>query len=134
MLSPKVYQKQINDLQIEGKNISPQDEEEARIIFDELTRIELILTRIRHNVRMDTRSIRMDYITKIGAIKNENFKNRRRKTLKNKIKEKKRLIDRRDIKIAPYESIEYLIDDYLRQITNAKKYLQNYTEKPLRRD
>jgi guanylate kinase len=129
MISPKVYQKQIQDLEIEGKEIYPQNNEEAKIIFDELISIEKILERIRYNIRMDTRAIRKEYMTKIKEIGDSSkFKDKiSKRPLKNKIKEKRVLIDERDLKIAPYESIEYMIDDYLRQISDSKKYLTNYS-------
>jgi hypothetical protein len=129
MISPKVYQNQIQDLEIEGKEIFPQSKEDASIIFEELKNIEKMLERIRYNIRMDTRTIRKYYMDKIRDIGDSSkFKaGTDKKSLKNKIKEKRKFIDERDLKIAPYESIEYMIDDYLAQIKNAKKYVATYS-------
>jgi hypothetical protein len=131
MISPKLYEKQIRDLKIEGKEISPKTNDEARIILEELVNIEKILERIRYNIRMDIRAIRKDYMEKIKDIGDSSKKNDRtgKWSIKNKIKEKRQLIDERDFKIAPYESIEYIIDDYLGQIKGAKKYLINFQKK-----
>jgi hypothetical protein len=49
--------------------------------------------------------------------------------MKDKINDKRNLIDECDLKIAPYESIEYTVDEYLRQIENIKVYLKNYSKK-----
>ena len=51
----------------------------------------------------------------------------KQRPMKEKIKDKRNLIDERDLKIAPYESIEYTVDEYLRQIKDIKKYLKNYS-------
>ncbi len=124
MISPKVYEKQIKDLEIEGKEIIPKNKDDAIILFDELEDLEKILEKIRYNIRMDIRVIRKNYMDGIKEIEDNSKKNP--KVLKNKIKEKKQLIAERDFKIAPYESLEYTIDDYLNQIKSAKKYISSY--------
>lgn len=131
MISPKFYQKQIQDLEIEGMEIFPENSKEAIILFDELQNIEKILEHIRYNIRMDIRTIRKDYMDKIREIGNSSkFKaGDNKRSLKNKINERRQLIDERDLKIAPYEAIEYMIDDYLGQIKSAKSYVIDYSKK-----
>lgn len=132
MISQKVYQQQIQDLKIEGMVVFPESAEEATIILDELNNMEKVLERIRHNIRIDIRTIRVEYIEKIKEIKESSkvmgVYNKQR-TMKDKIKDKRNLIDERDLRIAPYESIEYTVDEYLRQIKDAKKYVINYSRK-----
>jgi hypothetical protein len=132
MISPKIYEKQIQNLGIEGKEIFPKNKDEAIILLDELENIEKILERIRINIRMDIRALRKDYMDKIREIGDSSRPkgNYDKRSLKNKIKDKRELIDERDLMIAPYESIEYLIDDYLTQINDAKSYVMNYLKKP----
>jgi len=131
MMSPEFYRKQIQDLEIEGKEIFPENGEEAIILFDELQNIEKILKHIKYNIRIDIRIIRKDYMNKIREIRNSSkFKRRSdKRSLKNKINKKKQLIDEKDLKIAPYEYIEYIIDDYLRQIKISKSYVIDYLKK-----
>ncbi|MEN4018406.1 MAG: hypothetical protein PQ975_09860 [Methanobacterium sp.] len=133
MISPKFYQKQIQDLEIEGMEIFPENSEEAIILFDELQNIEKILEHVRYNIRMDIRAIRKDYMNKIRKIENySKFKDGYdKRSLKNKTNERRQLVDERDLKIAPYESIEYMIDDYLRQIKSAKSYVMDYSKKAI---
>ncbi len=132
MISPKVYQQQIQDLEIEGLVVSPENTEEATILLDRLEETKKILERIRHNIRIDIRTIRMDYIEKIKGIR-ESSKvmglYSKQRPMKDKIKDKRKLIDERDLKIAPYESLEYTLDEYLRQIESLKVYLKNYSRK-----
>ncbi|MCZ3364389.1 MULTISPECIES: hypothetical protein [Methanobacterium] len=130
MISPKVYQQQIQDLGIEGMVVSPRNIEEALILLDALEEIEKILERIRHNIRIDVRAIRVDYIEKIKGIKDSSKVMgiySKQRPMKDKINDKRKLIDERDLKIAPYESIEYTVDEYLRQIKSIKNYLKNYS-------
>lgn len=132
MISPKVYQQQIHDLEIEGMVVSPENIEEAALLLNRLNKTEKILERIRHNVRIDIRTIRLDYMEKIKGIKESSkvmgLYNKQRPK-KDKISDKKKLIDDRDLKIASYESIEYTVDEYLRQIKSARVYLTSYTRK-----
>ncbi|WP_414468999.1 hypothetical protein [Methanobacterium sp. ACI-7] len=120
MISPKVYQKQIEDLGIEGKKIFPQSTHDAHIIFEELKYIEKVLDHIRYNIRMDTRAIRKEYIKKLNEVDLNSSKN--------KIKQKRNLIEERDLKISQYESIIYTIDHYLKQIKDAKSYVLNFSQ------
>ena len=131
MISPKVYQQQIQDLGIEGMVVSPRNIEEALILLDALEEIEKILERIRHNIRIDIRAIRLDYMEKIKGIKDSSKVMgiySKQRPMKDKINDKRKLIDERDLKIAPYESIEYTVDEYLRQIKSIKNYLKNYSD------
>ena len=129
MISPKVYQQQIQDLKIEGMVVSPENNEEASSILGKLNHVEKILERIRHNIRIDIRTIRMEYIEKIKEI-NDSSKiiglYSKPKSMRDKINEKRKLIDDRDMRIAPYESIEYTVDDYLRQINLAKNDITDF--------
>lgn len=134
MISPKVYQQQIQDLGIDGMVIFPENTEEASLLLDQLSNMEKVLERIRHNIRIDIRAIRVEYIEKVKEIRDSSkvmgvYSVQR--PMKDKINDKRNLIDERDLKIAPYESIEYTIDEYLRQIENAKKYLVNYSRRQI---
>ena len=76
MISPRVYDKQINDLKIEGMEISPNNSDDAYILIENLSNIENILLRIRYNIRMDIRAIRKTYLKKINELQNSSKRNR----------------------------------------------------------
>ncbi len=122
MISPKVYEKQINELGIEGMIVAAENSEEASNLLDALQDVEKLLIRIKANVRMDIRVIRKKFIEKIKKI-DDSSKKSREKPLKIKIMEKKALSEERDLQIAPYETIESTIDHYLYQIKEATDYL-----------
>lgn len=120
MISPRVYHQQIENLDIEGMLVFADTADEASILLDKLENMEKVLEKIRVNVRMDIRNIRREYMDKIKSLENNPETSR-----KYKIKEKKVLIEEREFNIAPYEAIEILAEDYLRQIKDALIYLNN---------
>lgn len=134
MISPNVYQQQIQDLRIEGMIVFPENTEEAADLLEELINAEKILERIRHNLRIDIRTIRVEYMEKIREIQDSSRVMGlydKPRTMKDMLKEKRSLIRERDLKIIPYESIEYTIDEYLKQIKDAKLYLINYSRRQI---
>jgi hypothetical protein len=120
MISPRVYHQQIENLDIEGMLVFADTADEASILLDKLENMEKVLEKIRVNVRMDIRNIRREYMDKIKSLENNPETSR-----KYKIKEKKVLIEEREFNIAPYEAIEILAEDYLREIKDALIYLNN---------
>lgn len=134
MISPKVYEKQIQELGIEGMIIAIENEDDASILLEKLDRIEKILEKIRHNIRIDIRNLRRDYMEKMKEIKETKEPSKvmglykKQRSVKDKIKEKRNLIDERDLRIAAYESIEYTIDEYLIQIKDAKSYVSRFSK------
>ncbi|HEX3012669.1 MAG TPA: hypothetical protein VHO92_00145 [Methanobacterium sp.] len=132
MISPSVYEQQIEDLGIDGMIVFPENIGDAAVILEELNHAEKILERIRHNIRIDIRTIRVEYMEKIREIKDSSKVMRlydKPRPMKDMIKEKRKLIKARDLKIIPYESMEYTVDEYIRQVKDAKKYLINYSRK-----
>ena len=109
---------QIDDLEIEGMEISINNSDDANILLENLLNIEDILERIRYNIRMDIRAIRKNYIKKINELENS------KKNIK--MKDKKNLMVKRDSDVVPYEELEYIVDDYLRQINSAKNYITEF--------
>ncbi len=126
MISPKLYQKQISELGIEGMMVFAENADEASQLLEELQKAESILSRIRINIRMDIRAIRREFMEKIKKTEQpaRGF-NSNQKIEKSKLKEKKHLIIERDLMIAAYESIEDTVEDYLTQIQHSKVYLLN---------
>jgi ribosome recycling factor len=127
-MSPKKYRRQIDDLGIEGLEIDVSSVDNAMKTLDELEEFEKILKKIRYNVKVDIRKIRMDYINELHEFetssKNHGFFHRKKST-KKLIKEKKAIITHRDNKIATYEQIDDLTSDYIDQIEDSKIYVEH---------
>lgn len=126
MISPKKYRQQIDSLGIEGMIIDVSSIERAMSTINELDEIENVLNKIRHNVRIDMRNIRLEYLNKMKAAEKQPKGLFKRKKSTNKIiKEKKSLLKDKDLKIAAYEVVENEINYYLSQIESSRLYIKN---------
>lgn len=126
MISPKKYRQQIDSLGIEGMIVDVSSIERAMSTINELDEIENVLNKIRHNVRIDMRNIRLEYLNKMKAAEKQPKGLFKRKKSTNKIiKEKKSLLKDKDLKIAAYEVVENEINYYLSQIESSRLYIKN---------
>lgn len=126
MISPKKYRQQIDSLGIEGMIIDVSSIERAMSTINELDEIENVLNKIRHNVRIDMRNIRLEYLNKMKEAEEQPKGLFKRKKSTNKIiKEKKSLLKDKDLKIAAYEVVENEINYYLSQIESSRVYIKN---------
>ena len=126
MISPKKYRQQIDSLGIEGMIIDVSSIERAMSTINELDEIENVLNKIRHNVRIDMRNIRLEYLNKMKEAEEQPKGLFKRKKSTNKIiKEKKSLLKDKDLKIAAYEVVENEINYYLSQIESSRLYIKN---------
>ena len=125
MKGPKKYRQQIKDLGIEGMEIDVSSIDVAMNTLNELDEMEKILKKIRHNIRTDTRKIRLDYIRRIQEVEDSSGIFGRKKSTEKKIKEKKSLIKERNIEVSTYEVVEDTIDGYISQIESSRIYIMN---------
>ncbi|CDG64403.1 MAG: hypothetical protein PWQ15_1305 [Methanobacterium sp.] len=129
-MNPKVYQQQLHELGIERIEIDVSTIERARQSLNELEKYEDILKKIRHNIRIDIRSIRKEYLLLLKELNTSTEEKRRisAKEVQKRIKKKKFILKKRDSKIKSYEIIENTVDNYLNHIDTAKIYIQNSIE------
>ena len=129
MFSPKKYRKQLLDLGIEGMEIDVSTIDNAITTLNELSEIEKILKKIRYNVRADIRNIRLNYMGKLQEIDRTSGEKqglfRKKKSVSQIVKEKKKITKERNITIATYDVVENTIDDYLDQIEQSEYYIKN---------
>ena len=119
-----------SDASIWGSNLSENlpaiGEKIAMSTINELDEIENVLNKIRHNVRIDMRNIRLEYLNKMkGAEEQPQGLFKRKKSTNKIIKEKKSLLKDKDLKIAAYEVVENEINYYLSQIESSRVYIKN---------
>ncbi|WP_281774539.1 hypothetical protein [Methanobacterium formicicum] len=129
-MDPKVYQQQLYELGIDGMEIDVSTIERAMRTLNELEEYEGVLKKMRHNIRMDIRNIRKEYL---GILKelNPSPEEKRKssaKEVQKRIKKKKSILKKRDSKIKSYEIIENTVDSYLTQIDDARIYIKNSIE------
>lgn len=106
---------------------------EAGSTLVKLQKLQKILRQIKYNIRMDIRFIRKEYLEKIQRIQEPSkilgLFSKRRLTKNKEIDARKSLITERNRKIASYESIESMIDNYLIQIDDLKVQIEDFIEK-----
>jgi hypothetical protein len=132
VMSPKFYQKQIEEVGIEGFEISPRSLSVAMALKIKLRKDQRLLQQIKYNLRMDVRSIRKEYLVKLNALKEPSKRMRvfnKKLTEKEARKAKKILTEERDEKIAPYDTLDRMLEHYLDEIENSKAYLDSFMEK-----
>jgi hypothetical protein len=131
MFGPKVYQQQLEELGIDGMEIDVSTIETAMQTLNELEEYEDILKKMRHNIRMDIRNIRKEYLLLLKELNpspEENQEKSSRKIQK-RIKKKKALLKKRNTKVRSYELMENMVDNYLTQIDDARIYIRNSIER-----
>jgi len=130
MFGPKFYQQQLDELGIDGMEINVSTIKEAMQTLNELEEYEDILKKMRHNIRVDIRNIRKEYLLilkELNPSPEDKQKESARKVQK-RIKKKKGVLKKRDAKIKSYEIMENLVDNYLTQIDDARIYIRNSIE------
>ena len=130
MFGPKFYQQQLDELGIDGMEIDVSTIKEAMQTLNELEEYEDILKKMRHNIRVDIRNIRKEYLLilkELNPSAEDKQKESARKVQK-RIKKKKGVLKKRDAKIKSYEIMENMVDNYLTQIDDARIYIRNSIE------
>lgn len=127
-MDPKVYQQQLYELGIDGMEIDVSTIERAMRTLNEMEEYEGVLKKMRHNIRMDIRNIRKEYL---GILKElnpspEEKRESSAKEVQKRIKKRKKIHfeKKRDSKIKSYEIIENTVDSYLTQIDDARIYIK----------
>jgi hypothetical protein len=128
-MSPKKYRKQLFELGIEGMEIDVSTIDDAMETLNQLTEFKNVLSKMRYNVRADIRNIRLDYMGKLQEIDRTSGEKqglfRKKKSVSQIVKEKKKITKERNITIATYDVVENTIDDYLDQIEQSEYYIKN---------
>jgi hypothetical protein len=129
MFGPNTYRKQLEELGIDGMEIDVSTMEKAMETLNYLGDLESVLKKFRLNIRTDIRQIRKDYLKLMKEIEEAPQKNRRFGRKSDKTTKKKSLVKERTTKIAAYELVENMIDNYLVQIEDARIYIRKSIEK-----
>jgi len=130
MFGPNTYRKQLEELGIDGMEIDVSTIEKAMETLNYLGDLESVLKKFRLNIRTDIRKIRKDYLKLMKEVEETPQKNShffRRKS--DKFTKKKSLVKERNNKIAAYELVESMIDNYLVQFEDARIYIRKSIEK-----
>lgn len=130
-MNPKLYRKQISEIGIEDMVIDISSLERSMQTMSELDELESILSKIRYNLHLDIRNLRVEYMQRMQEAEemvNQRSIFGRRKTTEDVVKKKRELKKERNADIATYEIIEDLINSYLNQIEESRVYIRNHIQ------
>ncbi|MDZ4171305.1 MAG: hypothetical protein U1C19_04000 [Methanobacteriaceae archaeon] len=126
----KLYKQQISELGVEGFQLEPKSLMEATSLLTKLKEYQKVLKQIKFNIRIDARKIRKEYINNIEKV-NESLKNNKKTDKKARMAIKLLKIEK-DEKIAPYDVLDNLIDNYIIQIEDSKIFLREYIKNQMK--
>ena len=130
-MNPKIYRKQISEIGIEDMVIDVSSLQKAMETMSQLDDLEKVLNKIKFNLHTDMRNLRVEYMKKIQNVDESSQKKGlfgRKKSIDSIVKKKKTLKKERSANIAAYEIIENLVNDYLNQIEESRRYIKNYIQ------
>ena len=130
-MNPKIYRKQISEIGIEDMVIDVSSLQKAMETMSKLDDLEKVLDKIKFNLHTDMRNLRVEYMKKIQNVDESSKKKGlfgRKKSVDSIVKKKKTLKKERSANIAAYEIIENLVNDYLNQIEESRRYIKNYIQ------
>lgn len=131
MMNPKIYRKQISEIGIEDMVIDVSSLQKAMETMSQLDDLEKVLNKIKFNLHTDMRNLRVEYMKKIQNVDESSKKKGlfgRKKSVDSIMKKKKTLKKERRANIAAYEIIENLVNDYINQIEESRRYIKNYIQ------
>jgi hypothetical protein len=127
-MNPRTYRQQIYDTGIEDMEINVSSIEKSMRTLHKLNDIEDVLTKIRYNLRSDIRKLRLEYIKKMQDVDELALKKglfRKKMSVEKIYQMKKSVKQDRKVKIAAYEIIETMIENYLTQINDSRNYIRD---------
>lgn len=123
-LDPETYYGKIQELYIQDEDIDISTDFEARGTLVKLQRLEKDVLNVRREITTDMRTIRNLYLDESIIEKPKILGLFRIGKKLSPTEKRKRLLHERKYKLAPYEELLVLIDDYIKQIEDLRKYIE----------
>ncbi len=125
ILDPTVYYEQLQKMYIEEADLNLSTDFEARTTLVKLNRLKSDVSKLKRSVSKDMRTIRTMYLDEsiiekpkvlglFGSGKNLSTAEKRKKIEKE-----------RENNLMPYKEVVDMIDDYILQIEDLKKYIED---------
>ena len=126
-MNPRTYRQQIYNSGIEDMEINVSSLENSMRTLHKLNDLEELLKKIKYNLRVDIRKLRMDYIKKMQDVDDLALKKglfRKQMSVEKIYQKRKSVKQERKVNLAAYEIIETMIENYLTQINDSRNYIQ----------
>ena len=125
ILDPGVYYEQLQEMYIKEADLNLATDFEARTTLVKLNRLKSDVSKLKRNVSKDIRTIRTMYLDEsiiekpkllglFGSAKGLSTAEKRKKLEKE-----------RENNLTPYKEVITMIDDYILQIEDLKKYIED---------
>lgn len=125
IMDPGVYYEQLQEMYIEESDLNLSSDFEARGTLVKLKRLEHDVLKLKRSISKDMRSIRTMYLDE-SIIERPKFLGLISIGKKLTPTEKrKKLLAERENNLVPYKEIIEMIDDYILQIEDFRKYIEN---------
>lgn len=123
-LNPEAYYGMLQELYIEDEEIDLSSDFEARATLVKLKRLEKDILKLRREITTDMRTIRSIYLDESIIEKPKVLGLFRLGKKLSHTEKRKKLLHERKRALMPYEEIIVLIDEYLEQIEDLRKYIE----------
>jgi hypothetical protein len=125
ILNPGVYYEQLQEMYIEEADLSLSTDFEARTTLVKLDRLKTDVSKLKRDVSKDMRSIRTAYLDE-SIIDKPKFLGIFGKSKELSTAERRKKLEKeRESNLTPYKEVIDMIDDYILQIEDLKKYIED---------
>jgi hypothetical protein len=122
---PEEYYQSLQEMYLDESELNLSTDFEARSSLVKINRLKSDIQNLRREITKDMRTIRTMYLDESIIEKPKilglfSFEKKLTPT-----KRRKKLISEREKCLIPYKEITEMVDDYIRQIEDLEKYIQN---------
>ncbi len=125
ILDPSVYYKQLQEMYIEESDLNLASDFEARTTLVRLNRLKTDVSKLKRSISKDMRTIRTAYLDE-SIIEKPKLLGLFGKGKELSTAEKRKKLEKeRENNLTPYKEIIDMIDDYILQIEDLRKYIED---------
>ena len=125
ILDPSVYYKQLQEMYIEESDLNLASDFEARTTLVRLNRLKTDVSKLKRSISKDMRTIRTAYLDE-SIIEKPKLLGLFGKGKELSTAEKRKKLEKeRENNLIPYKEIIDMIDDYILQIEDLRKYIED---------
>lgn len=125
ILAPGAYYEQLQRMYIEEEDLNLSTDFEARTTLVKLNRLKSDVTKLKRSVSQDMRTIRTVYLDESVIEKPKLLGVFGRGKELSVAERRKKLEKERENNLTPYKEVIDMIDDYILQIEDLKKYIED---------
>lgn len=125
ILDPGVYYEQLQGMYIEESDLNLSTDFEARTTLVKLNRLQSDVSKLKHDVSQDMRTIRNMFLDDSIMEKPKVFGIFGKGKELSTAEKRKKLEKERENNLTPYKEVIDMIDDYILQIEDLKKYIED---------